>query len=221
MKSIIWVCLIVNICLCLLLELFFKHSTNLVQTIEMFQLISFSYYLSTMYPYDLSATYLNMIKTHIALLIPPLYLPVGINGSPTGKFTQTGIQGVLVFDGQGIFVGYFLLLVLVAVIKLVKTGVDPRSSRSTFNACSWLLDKLKLCLLLWFRLTVMVLFASATIMFQNFDRSSNYYLASLGFFMLIVALMIIMICVKKWDEDSKTYQFLLVYNSSYDYKQKK
>jgi len=33
--------------------------------------------------------------------------------------------------------------------------------------------------------------------------------------------MIIMICVKKWDDDTKTYQFLLVYDSSYDYKQKK
>lgn len=44
---------------------------------------------------------------------------------------------------------------------------------------------------------------------------------SLGFFVLLIALMIALICVKKWDEDSKTYQFLLVYNTAYDYKQKK
>ena len=53
---------------------------------------------------------------------------------------------------------------------------------------------------------------------QNFEWANLYDLASLGFFVLVIGLMIVLICVKKWDEDSKTYQFLLVYNNNYDYK---
>lgn len=218
MKTIIWACMIINLSLCLLLEVLFKHPTNLIQTIEMFQLVSFSYYLSTSYPYELDEAYQSMIKTHVALLISPIYLPKDVVAKSTGKFAQTGISGHLAFDGQGIIIGYVLLLLLALIPKLVKMLVDPRRNRSIFNACSWLLDKLSILMLLWFRVTVMVLFSSATITFQNFEWTNLYDLASLGFFVLVIGLMIVLICVKKWDEDSKTYQFLLVYNNNYDYK---
>lgn len=182
---------------------------------------SFSYYLSTMYPYEMDATFLHMVKTHIALLIPPLYLPNDIVAKSAGKFAQTGLYGVMVFDGQGVLIGYALLMVLALIPKLVKAIVDPLRNRSIFNACCWMLDKLSMLSLLWFRFTVMVLFASAILTFQDFTWSNLYDLASLGFFVLLIGLIITLICVKKWDEDSKTYQFLLVYNTSYDYKQKK
>lgn len=105
----------------------------------MFQLISFAYYLTTMYPYSLDQTFLKIIGSHVALLIPPIIRPTTPIENISGKYEQTGLYGALIFDGQGVLIGYILLLVLALVPKLVKSIVDPRRNRSIFNACSWLL----------------------------------------------------------------------------------
>jgi hypothetical protein len=169
LPMVMWICLLANICLCALLELLFKHPTNLIQTVELFQILSFGYYISTMYPYDMDATYLQMLNIHPAQLIPPIYLPADANVKATGKFAKAGFMGYIIFDGQGILLGYIVLLILASIPKIIKNIVNPRKSKLTYNACDWTLKKLTLCGLIWFRFTVMILFASTIITFQDFS----------------------------------------------------
>lgn len=64
----------------------------------------------------------------------------------------------------------------------------------------------------------MTLFASAGLTFVDFSWQDELDLTSLGYFVLLAIMMICLLCVKKWDADSKTYQFALVWSNEVDYK---
>lgn len=64
----------------------------------------------------------------------------------------------------------------------------------------------------------MSLFASAGMTFADFSWQDQLDLASLGYFVILGLMIICLLCIKKWDTDSKTYQFGLVWSNEVDYK---
>lgn len=85
---------------------------------------------------------MELLKMHVAILIPPIYQPDIFSPKVVGKLAQTGYTGYLILDGQGVLLGYVTLLLLYVVPKILHMTVSPSSSRSLFNACAWFINKI-------------------------------------------------------------------------------
>lgn len=207
-----------NCCIALVLELLFIHSTNVIMALELFQVISYSYFISVQLPTSNGNIYNVILKSHIGMLMPSVIKPLNLVETTKGRYASQGFSGYLLYDIQSVVIVYAILTVFVIFGKIVKTISDPRSEKKMHNVGELIYEKSIRLVVKWFRLTAVALFTSTTLTFQYFQWDLLEYQASLAFFIMAIALFFVLLCTKTWDIESKTYQFKLAYSEDIDYK---
>lgn len=111
----------------LVLELLFIHSTNMIMALELFQVISYSYFISVQFPTSNSNAYSAIMKSHVGMIMPSVFKPLDVVYTTKGRYASEGFSGYLLYDIQLVVIVYAVLAALVIFGKILMILSNPRS----------------------------------------------------------------------------------------------